>query len=335
MFLGQFFYKINYPNFLYLCQISCTIAPMKEKVVVTGGAGFIGVNLTQSLLDEGYDVHIIDDLSAGKEELVPEGAVLHVGDIRNGSLVNDVFQNASYIFHLAARPRVQDSIDNPLETNDVNVNGMLVVLQAAQHAKVKKFIFSSSSAVYGDLDTMPLQEDMQTQPMSPYGIHKLVGEHYCRMWSMLYGLETVSLRYFNAYGPHCDALGSYALVIAYFMQRVQEGKPMTVIGDGSHTRDYVHTIDISRANILAAQNPLPSHGEVYNIGTGREVSVREIASIIGGPTVPIPPRVEPPRTLADATRAHERFGWEATVSIEKGIAALKKEMLQSSEPVLQ
>jgi UDP-glucose 4-epimerase len=296
----------------------------KTKVVVTGGAGFIGSNLVDSLIEKGCEVHVIDNLVAGKREKVNPKAVFHEKDIRNLSDMRIVMEGAKYVFHLAALPRVQFSIENPVETNDVNVNGTLNVLLAAKDAGVSKVVYSASSSAYGDQDTMPLREDMPANPKSPYGLHKYVGELYCRLFSEVYGLPTVSLRYFNVFGPKLDPNGAYALAIGLFLRLRQEGKPITITGDGTQTRDMTHVRDVVRANILAAESETVGKGEVINIGSGKNHTINELAALIGGPVEYIAPRLEPHDTLADNSLAKELLGWEPQVSFEEGIAELKQ-----------
>jgi UDP-glucose 4-epimerase len=295
-------------------------------VVVTGGAGFIGSNLVDALIENGYEVHVIDNLSGGKMENVNPKAVFHKKDIRNLEDIKPIMAGATYVFHLAALPRVQYSIEHPTETNEVNVNGTLNVLIAAHEAKVKKVIYSASSSAYGDQPVMPLREEMPANPKSPYGLQKYIGELSCRLWSGVYGLPTVCLRYFNVYGPRFDADGAYALVIGKFLKQVSEGKPMTITGDGKQTRDFTHVSDVVMANILAALSPKVGEGDVFNIGAGQNQSINKIASLIGGPVEHIPARLEPHDTLADNSKARKILGWVPMVSIEKGIADLKKEV---------
>ncbi len=292
------------------------------KVVVTGGAGFIGSNLTDALVEKGFDVHVIDNLSAGKREHVNKKATLHVGDICDSKVLESVFKDAQYVFHLAALPRVQYSIEHPQETNDVNVGGTIAVLEACRAARVKKLIYSASSAAYGDQTKMPLVESMTAGPKSPYGLQKYVGELYCKTWSDVYGLPTVSLRYFNAYGPRQSEEGAYALVIARFLKQRREGTNMTITGDGTQTRDFTHVRDIVQANILAMESDRVGKGEVMNIGSGQNISVNEIAKLIGGSSEHIPARLEPKHTLADNSLARALLGWKPTVRIEDGIREL-------------
>jgi len=294
-----------------------------EKVIVTGGAGFIGSNLVDALIEKGYEVHVVDNLVAGKRENVHTKAVLHEIDIRDLKKLQEVMTGAKYVFHLAALPRVQFSIENPIETNDVNVGGTLNVLKAAKDAGVSKVVYSASSSAYGDQIEMPLREDMPANPKSPYGLHKYIGELYCKLFSDIYGLPTVSFRYFNAYGPRLDPNGAYALVIGLFLRLRKEGKSLTITGDGMQTRDFTHVKDIVRANILAAESDAVGKGEVINIGAGENHTILELAKLIGGEIEYIAPRLEPHDTLADISLAKKLLGWEPTVSFKDGIAELR------------
>lgn len=283
---------------------------MVKKAVVTGGAGFIGKHLVAGLHKEGYEVVSVD-LKTGD-------------DVRDTERMKKLFAGAQYVFHLAALPRVQYSIEHPQETHDTNVNGTLSALMAAQAAGVQKFVYSASSSAYGDQDTMPLCESMDARPKSPYGLQKYAGELYCRLWSEVYKLPAVSLRYFNVYGPGASSEGAYALVIAKFLKQRSAGEAMTITGDGTQTRDFTHVRDVVRANLLAAASEKVGKGEVLNIGAAKNASVNKISELIGGPTTHIAPRLEPHDTLADNSLAKKLLGWEPQVSLEEGIAELKK-----------
>lgn len=296
---------------------------MKSKKVVVGGAGFIGSHVAQALLDAGHEVHVVDNLSGGKREKVPQGATLHVVDINDTAAITEIFKGAEHVFHLAALPRVQYSIEHPQETNHANVSGTLSVLVAAKDAGVKKVIYSASSSAYGNQATMPLVETMPPHPISPYGLQKYMGELYCRVFSETYGLPTVCLRYFNVYGPGASSEGAYALVIAKFLKQRGEGGPMTITGDGTQTRDYTNIADIVRANLLAADSSKVGKGEVINIGAGNNASVNKVAELIGGPVEHIAPRMEPHDTLANNSKAKELLGWSPRVTLEEGITELK------------
>src|SRR3989338_2430312 len=289
------------------------------KALVTGGAGFIGSNLVDELIKQNYQVVILDDLSTGKEENLNPQAQFIKADIRNLEQIKPHFQGVDYVFHVAALPRVQLSIEDPITTHDININGTLNVLMAAKEAKVKRLVYSASSSAYGNVDQLLLTEDILPQPMSPYGLQKYVGEHYCRNFSLLYGLETVSLRYFNVYGPRMAFAGAYVTVIAVFLQQKREGKVLTITGDGTQTRDFTYIDDVVSANILAATGSQVGKGEVINIGAGDNHSVNEVAQKIGGATEFIPPRIEPHDTLADITRAKKLFGWQPEVDFKTGI----------------
>ena len=300
---------------------------MKTKIVVTGGAGFIGSHIVDAFIERGHEVHVIDSCIAGvhKERINP-AATYHEKDIRDRQVLKEIFQGAHYVFHLAALPRVEYSIQNPIETFDVNVTGSLVVLEEARAAGVKRVISASSGAVYGDQDLFPLVETMDARPKSPYALHKYFLERTAQLTSELYGMETVILRYANVYGPRFDANGAYGLVVGNFLTARAEGRPLHIAGDGTNTRDYVHVRDVARANILAMESSRVGKGEVINIATHRETSVNDLARLIGGEIERIPARIEPARAVFDISRAKELLQWEPEISLEKGIADLKEEL---------
>jgi len=298
----------------------------KTKVVVTGGAGFIGCHLTRYLLKEGYDVHVVDSLVASKEESVPSGATLHNVDVRDGEKLTNIFKDAEFVFHLAALPRVQFSLDHPKEAHDANVNGMLQVLLSAKEAGVKRVVFSSSSSIYGDQPVLPLVETMPPAPKSPYAMHKLIGEQYMRLWSEVFGVSTVSLRYFNVYGSGQDPDGPYALVVGKFLKMRMQGQPLTITGDGKQTRDFTHVSDVVRAISLAATSKKVGKGEVINIAAGKQQSVNHVAEIVGGPNVYIPARLEPRFLQADIKKAKKLLGWKPEVKFDDGMRQLKKDL---------
>lgn len=318
-------------------------ATKKGKVVVVGGAGFIGSHVTDALVEKDYNVHVIDNLSGGKKENVNPKATFHKVDIRNLSELPPIMSGAKYVFHLAALPRVQYSIEHPEETNEVNVTGTLNVLIAAKEGGVKRVIYSASSSAYGDQKTMPktdsrsesvrptgsgrfrpLVETMTPMPKSPYGLQKYIGEQYCTLWSEVYGLSTVSLRYFNVYGPRLNPDGAYALVVGKFFKQRKEGKPLTITNDGKQTRDFTNVRDVVRANLLAMESTNVGKGEVINIGAGRNCSVNDLAKLIGGKVEYVAPRLEPHDTLADNSLAERLLGWTPEVTLEEGIQELKK-----------
>ncbi len=295
------------------------------KMVVTGGAGFIGSHIVDALVARGDEVHVIDNYAGGKrEDRFNAQATYHEADIRYYDEIAPIIAGAEFVFHEAALPRVQYSIENPIETFEVNVNGLVAVLHAAHQGGVKKVVFASSGSVYGDQDTMPLVETMERAPKSPYGLQKYIGEITCKTWSDVYQLPTVCLRYFNVYGERMDPEGAYALAIAKFIKQRTEGKPMTIWGDGTHSRDFTHVRDVVQANILAAESSVGG-GEIFNIGAGKNRTVNDLVMIIGGPTVTEEPRLEPAHALADNSKARTMLKWEPTVALEDGLAELKKE----------
>ncbi|HAE36462.1 MAG: hypothetical protein UR85_C0005G0030 [Candidatus Nomurabacteria bacterium GW2011_GWF2_35_66] len=296
----------------------------KYKIIVTGGAGFIGSHIVDALVEEGHEVHIVDDMSAGKEENINPKATMHKLDIRDGEALLPIFAGATYVFHEAAIPQVQYSIEHPVETNDINVNGTLNVLEACRLNKVKRVVFASSCSVYGDQERLPIVEDMVPHPISPYALHKYIGEGHMKLYSEIYELETVCLRYFNVYGPRQSVDGSYPLVIARFLDLKKNGQKLIIVGTGENTRDYVNVADVARANILAMKGEKVGKGEVINIGTGYQASVNRIAELVGGEVEHIAPRLEPKSLQASISKAKELLGWEPSISLEEGIGELIK-----------
>ncbi|KKQ66354.1 MAG: hypothetical protein US86_C0006G0034 [Candidatus Daviesbacteria bacterium GW2011_GWA2_38_24] len=293
------------------------------KCLVTGGAGFIGSHIVDALVAEGYDVHIVDNLSSGKKENVNPKATLHQVDIRDKEKLIPIFKDVQYVFHEAALPRVQYSIENPIETNEVNVTGTLNVLEASRLNNVKRIIYAASSSAYGDSKILPVKETFPPNPLSPYGAQKYIGEVYVKVWAEVYKLETVSLRYFNVYGPRLNPEGAYPLAIGYFLKSKKEGRPLTVTGDGKQTRDFTNVSDVVKANLLAMKSDRVGNGEVINIGGGHRQSINSIAELIGGKIEYVAPRIEPHDTEADITHAKELLEWEPRVSLKEGLEETK------------
>lgn len=315
------------PEIDFLSQVAAkTGTKRKTKCLVTGGAGFIGSNLVDALVSRGNEVVVIDNLAIGKRENINSEAAFFELDITDFEAIKDLFAGMDYVFHLAAMPRVQYSIENPIHSHRVNVMGTLNVLAAAKKAGVRRVIFSASSSAYGPQDVLPWVETMRANPISPYGLQKYVSEIYCRLFSQIYGLPTVCLRYFNVYGPRQSAEGAYAPVMATFFKQKINGQDLTIIGDGEQTRDYTHVADVVRANILAANSQKIGRGEVINIGRGRNVSVNEIAELIGGSKKYLPPRHEVRHSLADNKKAEELLDWESTMNLEDWIIERKREL---------
>jgi UDP-glucose 4-epimerase len=307
----------------------------KKVAIVTGGAGFLGHHLVKGLIDNGYRVAVIDNLSNGKRDNLPKDLWVCTNDIRDRESTTTFFRSVvekygriDGVFHLAALPRVQFSIDYPREAHDVNVNGLINVFDAAALMGAKRLVYSASSSVYGDQETLPLHEGMVPRPMSPYAYQKYMGEHVARNYALHEklgrGMKTVSLRYFNIYGPGADPNGAYAQFIIKSVHRRMNGQTITVTGDGLQSRDSVHVRDVVRANIRALESNRVGKGEVINIGSGRNYSVLDMANMIGGKIEFIAPRIEPKHTRAEIIKASELLGWKPSITLEEGIAELKK-----------
>src|SRR4030042_973727 len=244
-----------------------------SKVLVTGGAGFIGSNLTEALLQRGHSVRILDDFSTGKREnLVFDKvyACLEIieGDIRDLSTCHKAVEGMEYVFHQGALPSVQRSVEDPAMSNAVNVGGTLNILLAAREKRVRRVMYAASSSVYGDTPTLPKHEEMPPNPLSPYALQKHVGEQYCRLFYQLYGLETISLRYFNIFGPKQDPNSLYSAVIPKFIDALVSNRPPVIYGDGEQSRDFTYIDNVVQANLLA-MNAKKTSGEVVNIACGK------------------------------------------------------------------
>ncbi len=287
-------------------------------IVVSGGAGFIGSHLTDRLIELGHRVIVYDNLSTGKIENLNPKAKFIKYDISELYYFED---KVDYVFHLAAVPRVPYSVAHPSITHRMNVEGTYKILKVASDAKVKKFIFASSSSVYGDQE-LPLKETMRTYPKSPYALHKLIGEQYCKLFNELYGLPTVALRFFNVYGKRADPNSEYSLVIAKFLKYKKENRPFTIYGDGEQTRDFTYVDDVINACILAMEKLVQN--EVINICNGRAVSINKIAKIIGGEKTFLPKRKgDIEHTLGSPEKAKDLLGWKPTIDIKKGIKLME------------
>tara|TARA_Y100001973_G_C5176306_1_gene322161 strand:+ start:621 stop:1526 length:906 start_codon:yes stop_codon:yes gene_type:complete len=298
------------------------------RALVTGGAGFIGSHLVDELIEDGHEVVVIDNLSTGEEKNINSKAEFHKIDICDMHVKGlcSMFEGVDIVFHLAAKARVQPSIDNPVDFNETNVSGTLNMLQASVDYGVNRFVFSSSSSVYGGVKHLPTSEEHETNPMSPYALQKLIGEQYCRLFSQLYNLETVCLRYFNVYGDGMSLEGAYKLVIPVFTEQRLNGKPMTIRGDGEQRRDFTYVGDVVDANIRAGFYIHPIWGDVFNVGNGDNRSVNDIADLIGGDKVNVEPVIEPRETLADNNKFKKTFNWKPTMKIEDWIKTYREKM---------
>jgi len=305
-----------------------------SKILVTGGAGFIGSHLVDRLLAVGFEVWVLDDFSAGRMENVSchngvRGFHLVRGDVRDVGLVEKIVEDVDVVFHEAALVDVALSVENPVLFNEVNVVGTLNLLRACLGSDVKRFVFASSCAVYGNSEPARKRENMLSKPISPYGVSKLAAENYVRVFNRLYGLETVCLRYFNVYGPRQGFPSSYGGVITAFVNRLLKGQPPIIYGDGKQTRDFVHVDDLVMANLLALDSE-NAVGEVFNIASGTTVSVYELAKMLQ--RITNAERLEPifaePRLgdikhiSGDVSKAEELLGFCPKIRLKDGLSRL-------------
>ena len=291
-----------------------------SRAIVTGGAGFIGSNLVDSLLPLYDEVIVIDNESSESNEQFfwNEKCTNHKLDICDYENIRPLFENVEVVFHLAAEARIQPTIKNPLLSAKTNVVGTCTVLQCAREAGVKRVIYSSTSSGYGLKNEAPLSEEMPDDCLNPYSVTKVSGEKLCKMYTDLFGLETVVFRYFNVYGERQPIKGQYAPVIGIFIRQRDNGEPMTIVGDGEQRRDFTHVSDVVTTNVLASiiENKEPV-GKVLNIGTGTNHSILEIAKLIGDNYTFIKPRLgEAQETLANIDRSKKMLGWVPSVKLE-------------------
>src|SRR3989344_2989679 len=297
--------------------------------LVTGGAGFIGTNIVRELLQRGENVVVLDNFATGQRENLADVASdikLIEGDIRDQKAVTEAFQGIDYVLHQAALRAVERSVDDPLETNDVNITGTLNVLLAARDAQVKRVIFASSSSVYGDVRGEKQVETMPPNPESPYGLSKLTGEYYCRLFNKLYDLPTVSLRYFNVFGPYQNPESKYSAVIPILVKRLLSGEAPDIHWDGEQNRDFTYVANVVQANLKAATSTAAKMGEVYNIGNGENTSVNELYITLQSllrPTVEPKRTAKRPgdvfRTFADIAKAKADLAYSPDISFTEGL----------------
>jgi UDP-glucose 4-epimerase len=293
-----------------------------KKVIVTGGAGFIGSNLVDRLCDMGIQVSIIDNFSTGKREYINPAAYCWEQDIATVSIDDLVnfMKGVDVVFHMAAEPRIQISINKPVETINTNIIGTANILEAAKLAGVNRVIFSSTCAAYGLINKIPFTETMKTDCLNTYSISKVAGEELCKMYSEVFELDTMVFRYFNVYGNRQPTTGQYAPVIGIFKRQNENNESLTIVGDGLQTRDYINVNDIVEANIAGANSKLKSIGSIYNIGTGKEYSVLDIAKMISDDYIHIPERVGECRYVrANIDKAKQALSWKPKIELEKWI----------------
>lgn len=297
------------------------------RALVTGGAGFIGSNLVRRLVSEGHDVRVLDDLCTGYRENVPSAVELIVGDVSDETVVRSAMVGVEVVFHQAARRSVIGSVEHPLRTDTANVHGTLAILDAARLSGARRVVSASSSSVYGGAGQMPTPESAPLIPRSPYAVSKLAAEHYCRVYTELHGLETVSLRYFNIYGPRQRPDSAYAAVIPLFIEALAAGRRPTVHGDGGQSRDFTFIDDAVAANLAAATAPASAcSGKAYNVAGGDRYSLLELLEILGRiQGVVANPEYTDPRpgdvrhSEADITAAATDLGYRPSVSFEQGL----------------
>ena len=289
--------------------------------LVTGGAGFIGSHIVEQLLSIGHEVVVVDNEYSDNENFYWRDDTYNINiDITDKSLKN-AFTNVDYVFHLAAEARIGPSIENPVNTVNINTLGTCNVLQCARDAGVKKVVYSSTSSGYG----MNESPNIETQPddcLNPYSVSKVAGEKICKMYTDLYGLKTVIFRYFNVFGERAPKKGQYASVIAIFLRQLAAGEKLTIVGDGEQRRDFVYVKDIANANIMAAISNADdeAYGQVYNVGSGVNYSVNDIASFISNDTINISPRIgEARNSLANINKIQKTFAWRPEVNVEQWV----------------
>jgi UDP-glucose 4-epimerase len=292
------------------------------KYVVTGGAGFIGSNLVNQLISLGHTVHIIDNFSTGKLENCNPNAIIHKIDLIDTNklqTLSNILNDVDTIFHCAALARVQPSIKNPVQYEKNNTIGLINTLKIAVDAKVRRFIYSASSSAYGNTDKLPSKESDQINPISPYAAQKYYGEVCCKMFAETYNIETISLRYFNVFGENQNIGGAYATVVGIFLYQHKNNKPLTINGNGKQRRDFTYVGDVARANILASLSNKVGNGEVINIGSGKNISINQVAKMIGKDFIYKRAVKEPFANLASIDKAKKLLDWEPMVTLNDWI----------------
>lgn len=301
------------------------------RILITGGAGFIGSHLVRGALDRGHEAVVLDDFSTGKRQNLADVAdriALVEGSILDPAAIDRALDGVDAVFHEAALPSVPVSIDAPLRTHHANLTGTLELLEGCRRAKVKRLVYAASSSAYGDHDVEATDEELIPRPKSPYAVQKLAGEHYCRVYHEVFGIETVGLRYFNVFGPRQDPASQYAAVIPAFITRMMRGGRPTIYGDGRQSRDFTFVSNVVDANFAALAAPAEACGRVYNAACGHSIDLLELVALINAALgTDVAPVFEPARagdilrSQADMRAAKAALGYTPTVSVEDGIAA--------------
>jgi len=299
-----------------------------SKYLITGGAGFIGSHIVEELVKRGHEVRVVDNFLTGKRENIEpflDKIEFIEEDIRDYNTCQRAVHGVNFVLHQAALPSVPRSVEDPLLTNEINVKGTLNLLLASSRAKVKRFVYASSSSVYGDDPHLPKKEEMEGNPLSPYALTKLVGEKYCQVFSRIYDLSTVCLRYFNIFGPRQDPFSQYAAVIPTFINKMLEGEKPAIFGDGEQSRDFTFVANVVEANILASETANVS-GEIFNIGCGEKTTVNSLAAKIGEIlSTDIKPIYDKPRpgdirhSIGDISKARKILKYEALYTLREGL----------------
>jgi nucleoside-diphosphate-sugar epimerase len=313
---------------------------MADRYLITGGAGFIGSHLVKQVVDAGGIVRVVDNLSTGSADRldqIRESMQLVTGDLADDSVAAEAVKGMDYVLHQAAVPSVQRSVVDPVGTNRSNVTATLNLLENCRKAGVRRFVYAASSSAYGDTEVLPKNEEMPANPLSPYALQKWVGERYCKIYHELYGLETVSLRYFNVFGPRQDPYSEYSAVIPKFITKLLAKEPITVYGDGEQSRDFTYIDNVIEANLLALRAP-NAPGEVCNIGCGQRVSLNELIRILEellGVRAQVTYAAAKPgdvrHSLADITKATRVLGYVAKTGIEEGLKRTVEAYVKSND----
>ena len=299
---------------------------MTERAVVTGGAGFIGSHMVDLLIDRGFHVVVIDNLKTGRASNLEQHrdnprCEVHQVDMATLPADTPLLKDVQYVFHFGGLGDIVPSIERPLDYTHANISGTLSMLEAARRASVKKFVYAASSSCYGANPPVPTPEDAPIKPEYPYAFSKWVGEEATFHWGKVYKLPVVSIRMFNVYGPRVRTTGVYGAVFGVFLAQRLHGKPLTIVGDGSQTRDFVYVTDVAKAFLAAAESDVT--GEVFNIGAGNPQPIMKLAQLIGGEVTHLPKRPgEPDCTWADISKIRRTLGWSPTVSFEEGVATM-------------
>jgi UDP-glucose 4-epimerase len=284
------------------------------KFLVTGGAGFIGSNMVDFLINHGHNVIVVDNLTTGKKENINPFCEFHNIDLYKEN-INELLVNVDYVIHMAAIPNVQQSIDQPLFTSEHNLVATIKLLNSVRKFKnIKKFVFSSTSAIYGNPIKFPVDETLTSNPLSPYALQKLCSEQYIKMFTELYNINAVCLRYFNVFGERMTSEGAYKSVISVFTEQYNQGNPLTITNDGNQRRDFINVKDVVMANYLSCLKNTGTF-DVFNVGYGENISVNEIANYFNSDVTYIGYRIEPKETLCNNTKIKNKLGWSPSISV--------------------